>query len=172
MLPINWNVTVIKGVGWLLSGVEKMEIEKPEVEFSQLFWYSKKGIFDAFCDALATSPPFTWYPRPTLMTLTRVLNMKLTPHPWRTHMYHHLVAVVLVYLTTETFRPTLQSVNCLIGFLTEQPVYGDAFWQTLIYGWKKCQLPHTLINWPIYGDGDGPCLLQIPYINIHLSIDQ
>ena len=82
-------------------------------------------------------------------------------------------------MTANTFWPTLRSVDWLIGFWTEQPG------RTYIDRWKKCQLPHPLINSPIYqqrrrgaywqtqidGDRDGPCLFQIPYINIHLSID-
>ena len=51
--------------------------------------------------------------------------------------------------------------------------------------WNKCQLPHPFTTWIIYqwrrggaywrtqidSDRDGPCLFQIPYIIIHLSID-
>ena len=66
-----------------------------------------------------------------------------------------------------------------------QPGDRDAFRRTRIDWWNKCQLPHPFIIWPIYqrrlrdayqrtqidGEGYGPCLFQIPYINIHLSID-
>ena len=78
------------------------------------------------------------------------------------------------------------SVDCLIGFWTEKPGYGDAFRWTRIDGWEKWQLPHPLNTWSIYqrrsgdyywrtqidGDGDGPCIFQISYINIHLLIDR
>ena len=145
--------------------------------FFSSFWYSKNGICDAFCDAFATIST-----RPTLPTL---MTLTMTPYSRWTQMYHYLVALVSVYLTMDTFRPTLLSVDCFIGFWTEQPGDGDAFWQTHIYGWKKCQLTHLLITWPIYqwrrgyaywrkqieGDRDGSCLFQIPYINICLSID-
>ena len=100
-------------------------------------------------------------------------------------MYHHLVALVSVDLTTDNFRSTLRIIDCLVGFLTDQPGDRYAFRRTQIDGWKRCQLPHPLITWTIYQriqqdaywrkkidcDGDGPCLFQISYININLSIN-
>ena len=113
------------------------------------------------------------------------MTLTLTPHSWRTQLYHHLVEVGSVDLKTYNFQSTLRSIDCLIGFWTEQRGDGDAFWRTHIDGWKKWQLPHPLITWKIYqqrrgdaylrteinGDKEGPCLFQIPYINIHLLID-
>ena len=130
-----------------------MEIEKPAVGFLfGFFGTQKKGICDAFCDVFATRLPFPCKPRctrptlPTLMTLT----LTLTPHSQQTKLYHYLVAVGLVDLTTDTFRPTFLSVDCLIGSWTEKLGDGNVFWWTRIDWWKKYQLPHLLINWPIY----------------------
>ena len=186
MFPITWNVSVFKGVVWFWLGVEQVESEKLAVGFFLLFWYSKDGICDAFYDAFATRPPFPWDPRPTCPTLTTILTLKLTPRSWQTRLYFCLVSVGSGNFTTDTFHPTLRSVDYLIGFWTEQPEDRDAFRRTRIDGWKKCQLTHRLVSWPIYqqrredaylrtqidGDGDGSCLFQIPYINIHLLIDR
>ena len=80
-----------------------MDIEKRAVGYFPIFWYSKKGVCDAFCDAFATRPPFPCQKRPARLTLTTLLNLTLTPHSLQTHLYHHLVAVVSVYLKTDTF---------------------------------------------------------------------
>ena len=166
--------------------VEQMDIENPAVGFFPIILVLKKGICDDFCDAFAIRPPFPWEPRPTSPTLPKPLTVTLTPHSLQTHLYHHLVAVGSVNLTMDTFWLTLRYVYFLVGFWTEKPLDVDKFRWMIIYGWKKCQLLHPLITWPIYqrrcgyayqqkkinGDRDGPCLFQIPYINIHLSIDR
>ena len=163
-----------------------MEIENPAVGFSPSFWYSKKGICETFWEAFATRPPFPCNPRLKRPALTTLMNLKLTSHSRQTQLYHHLLAVVSVDLKTDIFRPILWFVDCLIGFWTENPGDGDTFLWTRIGGWNLCQLPHPLITWPIYqrrridayqrtqidSDRDGPCLFQIPYINIYLSIDR
>ena len=127
-----------------------MENEKPAVLFFPIVLVLKKGIYDAFCDAFSTRPPFPWEPHPTHPTLLKLLTLTLTPHYRQTQLYHHLVAVVSVDLTTNTFWPTMWSVDCLLDFWTEKPGDGDAFRRTRIDGWNKCQLPHPLINWLIY----------------------
>ena len=154
-----------------------MEIENPAVGFSPIFLVLKKGICDAFFDAFATRPPFPWELHMTRQTLPTLLTLTLKPHSRQTQLYHHLVAVGSVDLTTDTFRTTLRSVDCLIGFWKEHPVDRDEFLRTCIDGWNKCQLPHPLITWPIYQwiHGDAYRRTQIDsdgrvYFKYHTSI--
>ena len=81
-----------------------MEIKNTAVGFFPMFWYSKKGICDAFCNAFATRPDFPWELLPTCPTLLTVLTLTLTPHSFRTQLHHHLVALGSVGFTTYTFR--------------------------------------------------------------------
>ena len=84
-------------------GVEQMDIEKPAVGFTPIVLVLKKGICDAFCDAFATIPPFSCETCQTRPTMPKILTLTLKPHSCRTKLYHHLVAVGPVDLTTDTF---------------------------------------------------------------------
>ena len=121
------------------------------VTFFLFVWYSNKGICDNFCGAFATRPPFPCEPHQhTRPTLTTLLNLTLTTHSQQTQLYHYLVAVGLVDSTKEKFWQTLRSVDCLIDSWTDNLGDRDAFWMECIDRWKKCQLLHQLITWPIY----------------------
>ena len=104
---------VLDDSDWVYS---RWRLKSRRLGFFRLFWYSKKGICDAFCDAFVTRSPFPWKTHLTHPTLPTLMNMTLTPHSRHTYLYHHLVAVGSVDFTTDTFRPTLRSVDCLIGF--------------------------------------------------------
>ena len=107
----------------------------------------------------------------------------------RTWLYRHLVAVGISWSDKRTHfrKPTLWSVD-FARLVSERSIRETEtrFDGITLTGAISGQLPHPFITWPIYqrirrdsywrtqidGDGDGPCLFQIPYINIHLSIDR
>ena len=43
MFPITWNISYLKGVVWVLLGVEQMDIENPAVGFFPIVLVLKKG---------------------------------------------------------------------------------------------------------------------------------
>ena len=110
----------------------------------------KKGDLWRFCGVILTRPTFPCRPRWTHPTLLTLLTLTLTPHSLQTQLYQHLVAVGSVGLKRDKFWPTLWSIDFLIDFWTEKPGDGDAFRWTRIGRWKKCQITHPFITWPIY----------------------
>ena len=150
MFPIIWNISVLKGVVWLLLGVEQMDIEKLLVGFSPIVLVLKKIICDTFWEPLATTPSFHGEPRPTCLTLPTLLTLTLTPHYLRTKLNNNLVRVGSVNSTIYIFQPILRSIDFLIDLWTDKLGDRDASWHKCIYRWHKCQLPNLLITWWIY----------------------
>ena len=103
----------------------------------------------------------------------------MIPHSCRTHMYHNLVPVVPVDLTTDTFHTTLWSVGCLIDFWTEQPGNGDEFQRICLTGERSVNflirwLPDQSINrdteTPIDGHKKTVAGMGHVYLKSHASI--
>ena len=186
MFPITWNVSVLKGVGWLLLGVDQMEIEKQAVGFSLIFG-AKKGYLWGFLQSVCnqttlslkstsdtpnndnTSDSDTDTP---FMPDTAVSSFSGSGFSWFDN--GHIPNTIVICWLPDWFLNRESGIR-------RRVFVGYAFMGERNVNFLICWLPDRYINrdeeTPIdghksTGDGDGLCIFQITDINIHLSIDQ